>query len=134
MDNTRRRELASRLLAGYVHGPAAATEATALALAKATAAKSVVLVEGVSDQMAVETLAARRGRDLAAERVVILPVGGAHAMTRYLRQFGPGGAGLRLAGLCDSGEELVVRRALASAGLGTAETRDDLARRGFYVC
>src|SRR6266702_7373897 len=61
MDITRRRELASRLLEGYVHGPAAATEATARALAKVAAAEAVVLVEGISDQIAVETLAVRRG-------------------------------------------------------------------------
>jgi hypothetical protein len=56
MDITRRRELASRLLDGYVHGPAAATEATARALAKAPAAKAIVLVEGISDQTAAGTL------------------------------------------------------------------------------
>jgi hypothetical protein len=134
MDITRRRELASRLLDGYVHGPAAATEATAVALAKVAAAQAVVLVEGISDQIAVETLAGRGGRDLGAERVVVLPVGGAHAITRYLAQLGPGGAGLRLAGLCDRGEEDVVRRGLASAGIGSPRTRADLERLGFYVC
>jgi hypothetical protein len=41
-------------------------------------------------------LAARRGRVLDAEGVVVLPVGGAHAITRYLTMFGPRGAGLRL--------------------------------------
>ena len=85
MDITRRRELASRLLDGYVHGPAAATEAKSRAQAKVAAAEAVMLVEGISDQIAVETLAARRGRDLGAERVVVLPIGGAHAITRYLR-------------------------------------------------
>src|SRR5215467_8724319 len=134
MDITRRRELASRLLDGYVHGPAAATEATARALAKVAGAEAVVLVEGISDQIAVETLAARRGRDLGAERVVVLPAGGAHAMTRYLRRFGPAGAGLRLAGLCDAGEENVVRRGLARAGIGSPQTRAGLERLGFYVC
>ncbi len=134
MDITRRRELASRLLDGYVHGPAAATEATTRALAKATAAAAVVLVEGISDQIAVETLAARRGRDLGAERVVVVPIGGAHAITRYLTQFGPAGAGLSLAGLCDIGEESVVRRGLASAGIGSPRTRADMERLGFYVC
>jgi Overcoming lysogenization defect protein-like, TOPRIM domain len=134
MDITRRRELASQLLDGYVHGPAAATEATARALAEAAAAEAVVLVEGVSDQIAVETLAARRGRDLGTERVVVVPAGGAHAITRYLAQFGPAGAGLRLAGLCDAGEENVVRRGLASAGIGSPGTRADMERLGFYVC
>lgn len=134
MDVSRRRELASRLLDGYVHGPAAATEATARALRRVAAAEAVVLVEGVSDQIAVETLAARRGRDLEAERVVVLPIGGAHAMAGYLRRFGPAGVGLRLAGLCDTGEEHVVRRALATAGIGTPATRADMERLGFYVC
>jgi hypothetical protein len=134
MDITRRRELASQLLDGYVHGPAAATEATVRALAKVAAAEAVVLVEGISDQIAIETLAARRGRDLAAELVVILPIGGAHAITRYLTQLGPAGAALRLAGLCDVGEEGIVRRGLASAGVGSAWTRADMERLGFYVC
>jgi hypothetical protein len=134
MDITRRRELASRLLDGYVHGPAAATQATVRALAKVAVAEAVVLVEGISDQIAVETLAARRGRDLEAERVVILPIGGAHAITRYLTQFGPAGAALRLAGLCDVGEEDIVRRGLASAGVGSARTRADMELLGFYVC
>ncbi len=134
MDITRRRELAGRLLDGYVHGPAAATEATARALAKVAAAEAVVLVEGISDQIAVETLAARRGRGLDAERVVVLPAGGAHAITRYLTQFGPAGAGLRLAGLCDIGEENVVRRGLVSAGIGLPRTRADMERLGFFAC
>jgi hypothetical protein len=134
MDINARRELASRLLDGYVHGPAAATEATTRALAKATAADAVLLVEGISDQIAVETLAARRGLDFCAQRMVIVPVGGAHAMTRYLKRFGPTGASLRLAGLCDVGEENVVRRGLASAGIGSPGTRADMERLGFYVC
>jgi hypothetical protein len=134
MDIARRRELASRLLDGYVHGPAAATEATARALAKVAAAEAVLLVEGISDQIAVEALAARRGRDLGAERVVVLPIGGAHAITRYLRQLGPAGAGLTLAGLCDVGEESVVRRGLVTAGIGAPRTRADMERLGFYVC
>ena len=134
MDITRRRELAGRLLDGYVHGPEAATEATARALAKVADAQAVVLVEGISDQIAVETAAVRRGRDLSAEHVVVLPMGGAHGLARYLTQLGPGGAGLRLAGLCDVGEEDVVRRGLASAGIGSPRTRAGLERLGFYVC
>ena len=122
------------LLAGYVTGPAAATEATAVALARAEAARAVVLVEGVSDQIAVETLARRRGRDLAAEGVAVLPVGGAHGAARYLRRFGPQGTGARLTGFCDAGEAHIVRRGLVSAGLGTAGSDADLARLGFFVC
>jgi hypothetical protein len=134
MDTTRRRELADRLLAGYVYGPAAATEATARALAKVASAESVVLVEGISDQIALETLAARGGLNLLAERTLVVPTGGAHAMTRYLTQFGPEGADLRLAGLCDTGEENIVRRGLGRAGIGLPGTRAEMERLGFYVC
>lgn len=134
MDITRRRELAGRLLDGYVHGPAATAKATARALARVAAAEAVVFVEGISDQIAVETLAVRRGRDLDAEGLVVLPIGGAHAMRRYLTKFGPAGAGLRLAGLCDLGEESIVRRSLASAGIGSPGTRGEMERLGFYVC
>ncbi len=129
-----RRELASRLLSGYVHGPEAATQATARALTKAADANAVMLVEGVSDQMAVETIAARRGQDFGAQHVVVVPIGGAHAFTRYLKQFGPAGAGLRLTGLCDVGEENAVRRGLAGAGIGSPVGRADMERLGFYVC
>ena len=76
VDADRRRELARRALEGHVSGPAAATEATVRALAKLTDAGAAVLVEGISDQIALETLAARRGLDLLDERVVILPIGG----------------------------------------------------------
>jgi hypothetical protein len=134
VDVSKRRELARGLLDGYVHGPAAATEATARALARAAAAEAVVLVEGISDQIAVETLAARRGRDLGAEGVAVVPVGGAHAVTRYLMRFGPMGAGLRLGGMCDQGEETIFRRGLARAGIGSPRTRADMERLGFHVC
>jgi hypothetical protein len=123
-----------KLLAGYVSGPTAATEATAAALPRAAAARAVVLVEGVSDQIAVETLAARHGRDLAAEGIAVLPTGGAGGITRYLRLFGPEGTAARLAGLCDAAEEHIVRRGLAAAGLGSPGSRADLGCLGFFVC
>jgi len=122
------------LLAGYVTGPAAATEATAAALARADGARTVVLVEGVSDQIAVEALAGRLGRDLAAEGVGVLPAGGAHGFGGYLRRFGPLGAGARLAGLYDAGEERIVRRGLATAGFREPGARADLERLGFFAC
>ncbi len=131
MNFAKRRELASRLLDGYVHGPAAATAATTRALAKVAAAQTVVLVEGISDQIAVETLARRRDRDLDAEGVVVLPMGGAHSIARYLALLGPDGAGLRLAGLCDLAEVDVFRRRLTEAGLaGDGLAGDGLAGDG----
>ncbi len=96
--------------------------------------RAVVLVEGPSDRGAVEALAARRGRDLAAEGVDVVTIGGAQAVGRELRRYGPPGLDLRLAGLYDAGEEQAVRRALEGVGLGPARTRDDLERLGFFVC
>ncbi|HEY7707429.1 MAG TPA: TOPRIM nucleotidyl transferase/hydrolase domain-containing protein [Gaiellaceae bacterium] len=95
---------------------------------------AVVLVEGLSDQRAVEALAGRRGRDLAAEGVSVVPMGGAQAIGRYLDRFGPDGLNVRLAGLCDAGEEPDFRRGLERAGLGSDLTREDMERLGFYVC
>ena len=91
--------------------------------------RAVVLVEGISDRRAVEALAARRGRDLEAEGVAVLAIGGAQAIGRYLDRYGPQGLDVRLAGLCDAGEEGDFRRALERAGLGS-----DLERLGFHVC
>jgi len=98
------------------------------------AARSVVLVEGVSDKVALETLAARRGRNLVAEGVSVVPIGGAQAIGRHLSLYAPEGAGVRLAGLCDAGEEGDFRRALERAGYGSGLGRADLERLGFYVC
>jgi hypothetical protein len=95
---------------------------------------AVVLVEGVSDKVAVETLALRRGRDLAAEGISVKPIGGAHAISRFLDLYGPRGSNLSLAGLCDLGEERQVRRALERAGLGLELDRPDMERLGFWVC
>lgn len=134
VDAERRDQLAREALDGYVSGPDAPIEATAAALVDAESARSLVLVEGISDQIALETLADRHGRDLRSEGVVVVPIGGAHAVVRYLVQFGPQGAGLALAGLCDAGEEQFVRRGLAAAGLGSPQTREDMERLGFFVC
>jgi hypothetical protein len=41
---------------------------------------------------------------------------------------------LRLAGLCDAGEERVFRRSLERAGFGSQLTRREMERLGFYVC
>src|ERR1700675_700380 len=96
--------------------------------------RAVVLVEGVSDQVAVETLAERRGRDLRVEGVSVVPIGGAQAIGSFLEQFGPAGLGVRLAGLCDAGEERDFQRGLERAGLGSDLTRAGMQALGFYVC
>jgi len=96
--------------------------------------RAVVLVEGISDKAALETLAERHGRDLEAEGVSVVPIGGAQAIRRFVDQFGPGGLGVTVAGLCDAGEEADFRRALEQAGLGSDLTRTEMETLGFYVC
>jgi hypothetical protein len=96
--------------------------------------RAVVLVEGISDQIAVETLAERRGRDLRAEGISVIPMGGAQAIGKFLTHFGPQGLDLGLAGLCDAGEEDDYRRGIERAGLGSNLTREDMEQLGFFVC
>ena len=84
----------------------------------------VVLVEGTSDCRAVEAVARRRGRDLEAEGVAIVPMGGYGNLPRLLGQY----RGLRIAGLYDAGEERHFLRALG------CDDRGDLERVGFYAC
>lgn len=97
-------------------------------------ARAVMLVEGVSDQAAVEALARRRGRDLDGEGVVVVPMGGATNIGRFLELFGPRGADVMLTGLCDAGEEAYFRRSLDRAGFGSPSTRTEMESLGFYVC
>jgi hypothetical protein len=89
--------------------------------------RTAVLVEGESDRVAVVALAARSGRDLAAEGVHVVAMGGATSVVHHLP--GPGDR-TRLLGLCDEAEAPGVLRALdrAGAGAGTLE------ERGFQVC
>jgi hypothetical protein len=105
-----------------------------VAMDVAAHARTVVLVEGVSDQVALEALAVRRGRDLDADGISVVPIGGAQAIGSFLARFGPQGFDLRLAGLCDAGEEHDFRRGLERAELGSNLTRADMERLGFFVC
>ena len=90
-----------------------------------------VLVEGVSDRIAVETLARRRGLDLAAEGIEVVAIGGAHAIGKVVDALPDG---VRTAGLCDAGEIAPFGRALERAGLKPACSPDELEALGFYVC
>ena len=78
--------------------------------------RAVIFVEGTSDKVAVETLAEMRGRDLRAEGVVVVPIGGAQAIRRVAEDFG---SDVTLTGLCDAGEAESFRRVLGDR---------------FYVC
>ena len=97
-------------------------------------ARAVVLVEGDSDRLALETLARRLQRNLSADGVMIVPMGGSKSITTFLERFGPAGLSVRLAGLCDSGEVDDFRRGLVRAGLTDDATPSEMDRLGFYVC
>ena len=104
--------------------PPGGPQATARALARVEGAHTIVLVEGLSDQIAVETLAVRRGRDLEAESVVVVPIGGAHAVGRFAGRFSEH----HLVGLCDVGEEDVFRRSLERVHVCVLDLEDELIR------
>ena len=93
---------------GYVHGSGAATEATRLALDRVTDPVAMLLVEGVSDQIAVDTLAAHRRRDLVGERVAVVPIGGAQAIARFRSEY----PDVRAVALCDYPERAWFQRVL----------------------
>ncbi|MEI5101830.1 ATP-dependent endonuclease [Streptomyces sp. PmtG] len=115
------REAVTTWAAGGPGGPGG----PARELAEQLSVRAVVLLEGPSDVAAVDALAASRGRDLAAEGVCVLSIGGAMSVGRFARLLGPAGLGLRLVGLCDEGERRYYARALE--GTGTA-------RQDFFVC
>ncbi|SEE12440.1 hypothetical protein SAMN05428939_7428 [Streptomyces sp. TLI_105] len=98
---------------------------TARDLAVSLGLRTAVLLEGPSDFAAVETLAARRGRDLAAEGVCVVSMGGAMSIARYAELLGPPGLDLRLTGLCDERERGFYERGLMRAGAP---------REDFFVC
>jgi len=92
---------------------------------------TTVIVEGISDRIAVETLAAKLGRDLDGEGISVVAIGGAQAIGNFLGRLG---GQMRVAGLCDAGEEPGFRRALERGGLGTDLYRAAMEKLGFFVC
>ncbi|MFC8074246.1 TOPRIM nucleotidyl transferase/hydrolase domain-containing protein [Streptomyces sp. NPDC057307] len=109
---------------GDSHGPHHPGD-SARELAARLPVRAVVLLEGPSDVAAVDALAASRGRDLAAEGVCVLPMGGAMSVGRFAQLLGPSGLGLRLTGLCDERERRYYTRGWERAGA---------AQDGFFVC
>lgn len=102
--------------------------------AEAFFARSVILVEGLSDMIVIEALADRQGRNLDAEGIAIVPVGGAGSFGVYNHLFGTRGLELRVAGLCDEREEGLVDRALIADGHPSTMSRRDREALGFFVC
>ncbi|MEU1329783.1 TOPRIM nucleotidyl transferase/hydrolase domain-containing protein [Streptomyces sp. NPDC005865] len=109
----------------WASGGADGADAAAGDLAARLEVRTVVLLEGPSDFEAVDALAERRGRDLAAEGVCVLPMGGAMSVGRYASLLGPPGLGLRLTGLCDANEQGFYERGLERAGAPHGD---------FFVC
>ena len=93
-----------------------------------------MLVEGESDRVAVNTLAARRGRDLAKEGVLVVAMGGITNTRAFASRYGPRGLGLPLAGLYDAPDEAKLQHGLAAAGLRSALEAGGPSRLGFYKC
>jgi len=88
--------------------------------------RAIVLVEGVSDRVALETLAARRGRDLSAEGVAVVAIWGAQAIGRIVATLPTGVAPV---GLCDVAEERHFRRVLGDAyDVCNADLEEELIR------
>jgi hypothetical protein len=96
--------------------------------------RTIVLVEGVTDELALTLAAQRSGRDLKAEGVSIIPINGAHAISRFLVRLAAEEPGAKLAGLYDEGEEEVIRAALERAGYGPNLDRSRLEAFGFFAC
>ena len=88
--------------------------------------RAVVIVEGDSDRVALETLAKRRGRDLAAEGVEITPIGGAHAIRRFMEKLD--GSEVQLVGLVDARQEEVFRRFGIDVYVCDTDLEDELIR------
>ena len=72
--------------------------------------RTAVLVEGTSDKVAVEVLAAKRGRDFRLEGVTVVALGGVTNIGNFLTLFR--GYDLRYVGLCDARERRYFDRAL----------------------
>ncbi len=131
MDSVTRSALARKALAGYAHGPMAPTIARSRALQGLKGSDAAVLVEGVSDQIAVETIALRHGLDLGATGVAVLPAGGAHQIVKLAIDLAPI---MPVAGLCDAAEADLVMKGLTEADrLGLASTGAPRLT-GFFVC
>jgi hypothetical protein len=96
--------------------------------------RAVILVEGESDQIALTTLATRLGRDLDAEGVSIVVMGGAKNLAKHLHEYGPGGRRLTMAGLIDAAEGRDLVRALERTGFGVDLEPNDAAALGFFLC
>lgn len=103
-------------------------------MATSSDARTIVLVEGVTDELALNLAALRLGRDLAAENVSVVPINGAHAISRFLPRLAADEPRAKLAGLYDEAEEEIIRAALERAGHRPGLERHGLEGIGFFAC
>src|SRR5262245_59331260 len=101
--------------------------------ALAVAARAAILVEGASDQHALQALARRRGDDLDSQRIIVVPTGGVTNVGHFAAALGPQGIGLRLAGLYDAPQQRQLRHALRRAGVVVGDCNDGLETLGFFA-
>ena len=85
----------------------------------------VIAVEGVSDRVVLELVARRRGRDLAAEGIEIVAIGGAHAISRFVAELPPSTV---VRGLCDTNEAYLFRRVLDDVFVCSPDLEGELIR------
>lgn len=91
---------------------------------------TAVLVEGDSDRQAVLATALAEGRNLVADGIVVVAMGGATNIERALRSYGPDGRDLTLVGLCDEPERRYFERCLDADDIFVcnADLEDELIR------
>jgi predicted ATPase len=101
--------------------------------AEACFARTVVLVEGYSDRVALLQLASRLNRNFDAAGIAILALDGGGAVGTFLQIFGRDGLGLSVLGICDEDKEqqwLTEIQKLDSSVIDRATMK----QAGFFVC
>jgi hypothetical protein len=84
----------------------------------------LIAVEGTSDVTVLELLARRRGLDLEAAGIEIVPIGGAHAIRRFVAERGS----VTIRGLCDEREAHLFRRVLDDVYVCVPDLEGELIR------
>jgi hypothetical protein len=85
----------------------------------------VIAVEGNSDKVVLERISRRLERDLPAEGITIRPIGGAHAIRRFVTELG---TDVAVRGLCDQNEEHLFRRVLDDVYVCVPDLEGELIR------
>jgi hypothetical protein len=85
----------------------------------------LIAVEGTSDRLVLERLAARLGRDLVSDAISIVAIGGAHAIRRFVQELG---SDVHVRGLCDENEAWLFRRVLDEVHVCSPDLEGELIR------